>query len=162
MLVLGVDPGKRAGWCLMRSDPEPVVVRSGIVHGDDLAQIEAIVNIHGTRGRVVVEDQYRPGKKKPMSPKSLKTLFRRRFNWEITARLLGIDVHAINPSEWQGFFHLPRKDVKAAIKQFAQVYKKDPEPDEADAILIAAWACMGGVTGATNQSTKGDANGFNF
>lgn len=148
--VLAIDPGERCGWAVF--DYRVKLLDSGVIHGDDLNSIKWILE-HYDPDTVVIEDQYFPkaNQKKAASPKGLVTLFRRRFTWEVTARLLSKTVVIVHPSTWQAHFKISRRaypdsdTFKSAMIGYAQTFKAgEVEPDECDAILMAAWQAMKG------------------
>ena len=134
MIILAVDPGKRAGWACLTDDG---LEASGVVDGDDVRMIDEIFTCHAP-DVLVVEDQYF----RPRKLKGMKTLFRRRFTWEIIGRLRNIEVEEIAATAWQGHFRIRRGD-KVGVGQMARALAgKECAADEADAVCMAYWYQM--------------------
>jgi hypothetical protein len=143
MRILAIDPGEKAGWAWITDGK---YIRSGVIDGDSAPDCESFIRLSIRPDLLVCEDQYF-GR---MRGKGLFTLLRRRHIWEIFAQLYGIPFEAVNPSTWQSYWHIPKKGKKYigtttshrkdAIIMVAEQFKRNVQPDEADAILIGLWA----------------------
>lgn len=134
--MLAVDPGRQSGYAYgSRGDLEC----SGVVRGDDLHEIDAIIE-ESNPGLLVIEDQFLS---KGKSFTSLKTLLKYRYTWETLSGLHRVPVRAIYPSEWQSHYRFARgrgespKGFKDRMISFAKcLTDRVVLPDEADAILL--------------------------
>ena len=141
---LAVDPGERAGWAVhLGSELGP----SGVVDGSSLTGSLSILDRYQTLDALVIEDQYFPRNR---GAKGLKTLFYRRYLWQIPAEWVGMQIVVVHPSTWQSYFKIRRGD-KLGIRPLAESLAcRDIEPDEADAVLMAYWYA---ATSASKEET---------
>lgn len=145
MKVLGVDPGKRAGWALWSDDTRGGrLVQSGVVNGDSAAAVYNFLMTMQVTHLVVEEQMHRVAER--MGHKSLGTLIRRMHIWTVCAELNFIPFETVNPKTWQAFFHLPLREggpqFKAVIQNLARRWAPNVQPDEADAVCIGKRAVM--------------------
>jgi len=142
MIILAIDPGDPAGWAKFIGGEYD---GSGTINGDSPSVARDLLIALGP-DVLVLEDQH-PGKS---GWKSLRTLMRRRFIWEVVAELEGVEVHPMDPSTWQGFYRLKKgKHAPKMVEQYSPLASaligREVWGDEAAAILMGMW----GVTNCT-------------
>ena len=137
MSILAIDPGKRTGYFLGGS-PLSLYARHGVIDGDNVKEINSF--IRGLRpGFVVIEDQF----SLKMTRASEKTFQRRRYTWDVLAKLNGIEFIDVLPRVWQAKFPIEGKagDRKNSICDVAsKLFGKELGMDESDAYLIYQYA----------------------
>lgn len=128
MIILAVDPGKRAGWATYRDGRYS---RSGTFsRGDDvLAIADFLDGIHFRT--MVIEGQYLPRGR----AKGIITLIRRRCIWEILAIERRREVVVVAPATWQSRYR--KIDHIIAARTIAG--RDLTSRDEAAAICIGDW-----------------------
>lgn len=142
MIILGIDPGDPAGWAKY-VDGE--YERSGLVHDVNPFTARDIIRAMAP-DILVVEDQH-PGK---CGWKSMRTLMRRRFIWEVVAELEGIRVEVVHPATWQAFFRLRKgKNAPPMVEQYSALAAAligvdvcEVYGDRAAGTMIAYWGAL--------------------
>ncbi len=139
MIILGIDPGEHAGWGKYINGEYD---SSDAVNGDCPFHARDILIAEGP-DVMVIEDQFN-GR---MRWKSLQTLLRRRYLWQIAAELQGIRVVAVRPSDWQGFYRLRRgKNAPKMVEQYSPlasaIVGHEVYGDRAVGCLLAYWGVM--------------------
>lgn len=135
MIALGVDPGKRTGYCVYDTDDDRDIT-SGVMDGDDFAAVAALLEEHPIKA-VVLEDQF-------FGFASAFGKLKFYLNvWKVTAKKIGVKFEKpVNPSTWQAYWNIKRGDKEAVVRMAKQITGHAVDYDEADACLIVRcwWA----------------------
>lgn len=151
MLTGGIDPGKVAAVCLLRSRR---LVLSKTIRGDKLdvivATVQGLKKLGEENGGILmaIEMQF-AGRGEKSNPKSLAELLRRRHMWEFSMELMGIDFVQVYPATWQtqlraaarygpkgGKRTSKERSIEVATMHYGSQIVGDAQ---ADAALIARW-----------------------
>jgi Holliday junction resolvasome RuvABC endonuclease subunit len=144
MIILGIDPGERTGFCLFDADKKEII-ESGVIDGNDLVRINQLVDSH-MPDVIIVEDQFLGSKKNKNGENRyfIHTYAKLKFytmTWERIAKYKNIHFEKpVNPSTWQAYWKLKKGDKEGMCNLVNKLVGKEAEQDEADAFLIACWA----------------------
>jgi hypothetical protein len=138
-VILGIDPGARAGLAVI--EPDRVWTRTARAR-DIIAARNELASLGVTPRAVGIEGQY-VGR----NARSSLSVARNAEMWRCAAELLGWRVlPLVEPNKWRSrgpsaAVSKPREQAKAAVLAWARrVYGVDVSVDEAEALGIAHWA----------------------
>lgn len=150
--VVGIDPGKKCG--LVRFELNALVLVMTVKDPGIREAIE-LLELHGKDAVMVLEEQFTPrgkpgSKESRVNPKSLKTLFRRRFTWQLAAQYLDLPCVVVYPATWQAAMlrGIPKdpnaktgKDTKrrSVLSAMSLWPEREWTEDTADAVNMARW-----------------------
>lgn len=101
--LLAVDPGESCGVAFF---VDGIVTEIRKIHGDDILEIEEIIEHYGP-DRIIVEE---PVFFSAGLSKGLSTLIRREVTWEVLGELHGVHVVKVKPSTWMSYCKIKRGD----------------------------------------------------
>ena len=151
MDILGVDPGQKTGWGMVRLDRgRAVLVDSGVIRlskGNESEYVRQarvlVARIAGVQGVMVIEDQHLAGRGGVPFVNALVGLVRVRAWWELLAMDAGVQVLLVHPQQWrsavfEGWRGARRDEWKRrAVVMCEQLFGCKLRQDEAEAVLIA-------------------------
>lgn len=138
MSILAIDPGKRTGWFARIDTSYGHTFKHGVLDGDNAKEINNFIKGHRP-AFIICEDQF----SLKMTRAAEKTFQRRRYTWDVLAKLNGISFVDILPRVWQAKFPIDGKgkDRKNSICDVASsLFGKKLGMDESDAYLIYRYA----------------------
>ena len=153
---LAIDPGRRAGWA--RYNEHGTLKMSGVIDGSNATSPAQIVE-KAQPTMIVIEDWHIPR----TARKGTKAIAYRTNLWQALGEALGFHTLMVTPSTWKAWAndHLDGENIPAAAKSTGPAvdaairakavlvadaaglddnYTNQIQADEADAILIGAWA----------------------
>jgi crossover junction endodeoxyribonuclease RuvC len=152
MMILGIDPGAKGGFCLMDDDGKIIeLMRVGDTETDTADRIKVCVNFSRGDGHELKALIEQVGAMPGQGVTSMFTFGRNYGFLRGVLISLGIPVFEVRPQVWQktaGASPRTKEEKKTAfkkrLKEKAQQYFPDQKitDDTADAALIARWGIM--------------------